>query len=702
MIKNIYLRVFLLLVACSLIGYTIWDYRNEEDLRLSKSIAKGSKVSLNIKQSLDSILADTKLFCYQLSQEIGAKVTNKNSLKALLKREAKKIGFVDGITVAFEPGQYFDKDELYGIYYQQKTDNFLNVLDKYDYRNDTLETAKWYTDPMKSGKASFTQPYYGQVADELLFDYATPIFLKINGEEKIVGVLSLTITLNHLSEVARNLVKGQSGYLFLTDANGVFITHPDRSFILNHSLKDFVSSDMTDSKLSELLSKKSGYVSHLSAYTQVPSMMFFQTIDETDWKATVVYSSTDLLGDPTMKERKIIHISLAVSFAVFLILLFLLNFKKPNELWPLAIISGFVIIANIVLVWYIHLNTDFSEELSNRTRIYSTDALQAFIHDKNTELHRLGVDEYLNIPTGISINELGVDDSYNIGVSGIIWQKWPIDNDLPLKEGFKFDQAVPGGKSIFITLESKELINGDTWLYRWSFSSKLKIYFDYSQYPLDQHYIDIRLSYPDPTAAVMLVPDLNSYEVLNPSAKPGINNLLFVPKYRLIASYFSFLTTQVKTFYGKGSKLNTPEFESLEFNIVVKRRFITPFVSLVIPFVIGAGMIFFLLYSLSNDENDNSGLTVMGAVQGMAALFFGMLFSHISVRSKIQSTMITYLECFYFIAYVLIIALILIVVMFKKNPNNRILGYHDNLIIKSAYWPTLFALIYLITFLKFY
>lgn len=450
-----------------------------------------------------------------------------------------------------------------------------------------------------------------------------------------------------------------------------------------------------------MLKNESGHFTHISPYTGVDSYLFYQTALQTGWKIAVVYSSTDLLGDPKVVEQKNINLSLSISLLILLVLLVYVDIESTPSMWRLAMMISLLFVVNIFVIWYIQLDVDYSEELSNRTRVYSKDALSTFIHKKNTEMERLGVAPYQIIPTGIHVNELLVTDSYDMGVSGKIWQKWPKNHDLPLSIGFQFDQAFPGGRSIITQLESKELV-GDVWLYRWSFSAKLRIFFDYSNYPLDQHYIDIRLSYPDPTEDIMLVPDFDSYEVLNPSARPGLNNLLFLPRFRVIASYFSFLTTQVKTFYGKGSKLRTPEFESLEYNVVVKRRFITPFVTFVIPFVLGAGMIFFLLYSLSNDKNDNSGVTVMGAVQGMAALFFGMLLTHITIRNRIPTPVITYLESFYFLIYDLIIMLILIVVVFKKYPDHRLFGYRDNLITKIVYWPLLFGLLYFITWMKFY
>jgi hypothetical protein len=289
-----------------------------------------------------------------------------------------------------------------------------------------------------------------------------------------------------------------------------------------------------------------------------------------------------------------------------------------------------------------------------------------------------------------------------MSVSGKIWQKWPEESDLKDNLGFEFLQASPTGRSVIVELLSKDKLDDGTWLYTWKFNATLRIFFDYSQYPLDQHYIDIKLVYPDLTDNIMLVPDFESYEVLNPASRPGMSDIIFLPKHRIIASYFSFSSMDMKTFFGQDRAEASSEYEALEYNIVIKRRFITPFISFVIPFILGASIIFFLLYTLNKDENDKSGVTVMGVVQGMAALFFSMLLAHITIHNRIPTPSVTYLESFYFIIYVLIALLILLVVMYSRSDRYRLLNYRDNLIIKVSFWPALVGMLYLLTLLKFY
>ena len=699
MIKNGILKSVLIVFAIVGIAFTAYDFYDAYTQRQISAKKIGSEVCLNIKKELDSVFNQTISNSEILAKDISSNSYSKSRLLDTIRAQAERNSFITGVTIAFEPNTYFPDNNLFSLFYRSDQDKFYEIEDFYDYRNDSLETASWYYKPLKTGTSTYIEPYFGVVADEYVIDFAVPIK---DPDGNSIGVLSYSLTLNQLAELVRNLVDGSSGYVYLIDQNMDIVAHPNRSEIMQDRIVRFGGSEQRDQLIESLFEKEQGYGEYLSEYTNVESAVFHNTTSNLGWKVAVVYSRTDLLGDPKYLEQRIIHFALAISVLLIFLMLFSLDLEKRNSLWRFAIFSSLLFFGNMVLIWFIQLDIDYSEDQPNRTRVYSEDALSAFLYKRNQALDQIGVEPYQTIPTGIKVNEMVINESYSIGLSGKIWQKWPKNKDMKAPIGFEFEQAYPGGRSIFTTLESKELIDDEYWLYRWNFSAKLRLFLKYQNYPLDQHFFNIRLSYPDPSEDIMLIPDFDSYEVLNPAAKPGLSDLFFVPRFRVIATYFSFLINPVMTFYGKGTKLKTPEIESLEYNVVIKRRFLTPFVAYVIPFVLGAGMIFFLLFSLSNEDDGKAGVTVMGVVQGMAALFFGMLLTHITIRNQIPSPNITYLESFYFIIYALIILLILIVVVFYKNPNHRLLGYKDNVISKVLYWPVLFGLLYLITLIRFY
>ncbi|GEM_PF-1691237 len=696
----------LTILAALILTYTVYDHNRYSKHRLDAALSIGNQTVLEVKGHLDSIFWQSKISADSLARKITASNLDEDALKKIIRKETDKHPHLLGITVAFEPFKINKDKELFSLFYNKIKRGFSAIETTYNYRDTTLATARWYTRAASRQAPILTDPYFGEAAGELITDYSVPLFRKKGGQKEFVGVLTYSLSLDQFTEVVNSYIKGNSGYVFLLNQKGDFITHPNRSFILKKSIFEVVNNPEYAKTLANTLVNTAGHFRFVSVYTQVPSILFYNTTALTNWKIFVVYSYADLIGNPKKLERKITNIGMAASLFILFLLVTLLKLyeKKTRHLWQLSAIISILFILNIALFWVLHLDLDYSEELANRTRVYSSNALTSYVHKKNYEQQLLGKERYIEVPTGIFIEELLVTDSYNMSMSGKVWQKWPADHDLKDKIGFHFPQASPLGRSVFVELLSKDRLDSATWLYTWKFHATLRVFFDYNHYPLDQHYIDIKIIYPDVTDNIILIPDFDSYRVLNPSSKPGMSNIIFLTRHRIIASYFSFSSIDMKTYFGQDTGSTSPEYNALEYNIVIKRRFITPFISFVIPFLIGAAIIFFLLYSLNKnkDQYDNSGVTVMGVVQGMAALFFSMLLAHITIRNRIPTPHITYLEAFYFVIYVLIVLLILIVVIYSRSSTNRLLNYKDNLIVKVVYWPLLIGMIYLITFIKFY
>lgn len=697
--------VVLTVLSVVFLVFTIYEYNNYFNDRLERGIEKGTSTVVKAKHHLDSISEITTQSVDYLVNLISRENKTPAELENLIKTEASKLSHINGIAVAFAPYAYDERQKLFSVFYQTDKGAFFHAEDYYDYTDSTLSTTEWYTKTVNKLRPILTSPYYGQISSELVIGYSVPIFRNgANGNKILYGVVSYLITPDKFTEVVNSFVNGNSGYIYLTDNKGVIITHPNRSYILNMDVLDYKSDKSENALRDYIMNNKAGYVNYVSPYTSVPSILFFETADLTGWKMAVVYSRADLMGSQNILQRKIINISISISLVLIFLLALLLKVYslKTKSLWIFSILTSLIFILNVSLIWYIQLNIDYSEELKNTTRVYSNDALASYVDKKNYEGKLLGKSNYLEIPTGLFLEELFVTDSYDMSVSGKIWQKWPVNHDLKDNIGFHFIQAAPGGRSVFVELLSKDRIDSATWLYTWQFSAKLRVFFDYDQYPLDQHYIDIRLIYPDMTDEIMLVPDFASYEVLNPSSKPGMSDVIFLPKHRIIASYFSFSSLDMKTFFGQNRGNSSAEYEALEYNVVIKRRFITPFISFIIPFLLGSAIIFFLIFSLSRKKEENSGVTVMGVVQGMAALFFSMLLANITIRNRIPAPHITYLETFYIIIYIMIVLLIVLVVIYSKSTRFKWLNFRDNLILKVLYWPLLYGMVYVVTLLRFY
>lgn len=106
-------------------------------------------------------------------------------------------------------------------------------------------------------------------------------------EGKYLGVVGADISLNNISDAYKDKVIGNTGYLFITDAAGNVITHPD--------------STQWGKNISEaafwpgLAEKTTGYVTY--EHEGIEKFLYFNTIEETGWKIAVPFESHELNAD---------------------------------------------------------------------------------------------------------------------------------------------------------------------------------------------------------------------------------------------------------------------------------------------------------------------------------------------------------------------------------------------------------------------
>ena len=196
------------------------------------------------------------------------------------------------------------------------------------------------------------------------------------------------------------------------------------------------------------------------------------------------------------------------------------------------------------------------------------------------------------------------------------------------------------------------------------------------------------------------MPDIDSYDVLNPSAKPGLNPAISVPSSEEISSFFTFRNMLYRTSFGNSTPVkNHP---GLSFNIAVKRVFLSPFIANIIPILIVALILFIVLYVSSRRANERTGLTTMNVVQVSAGFLFILLLAHVNERNRIGTPEIAYIELFYFSMYVLVSLQAIALALLLNGSNWRVFRYRDNLALKLLYWPVLVATWLGLTLWRFY
>jgi hypothetical protein len=339
--------------------------------------------------------------------------------------------------------------------------------------------------------------------------------------------------------------------------------------------------------------------------------------------------------------------------------------------------------------------------VEEKDKFVFTDAvsLKRFVDDHARSMARLNKSPAVYIPTGIYIQSLEFAGSNDLNVTGYIWQKYIDGVHDNVLRGF----IMPEAREITVR-EAYRRKSGSIETIGWYFEATIRQQFDYSKYPFDRPNIWIWLRPADFTRNIVLVPDLGAYKFLAPASMPGLQEELALPGYTFLGSFFDHEYHIRRANFGIVSRGQMERVPELYYNIVVKRNFITPFVSKLFPLLIMFAILFVVQLMFSQEEEKKkafgfSALAVMGVI---ITFFFSTLLSHNSLRQDLNADRIIFIENFHFIAYCILLLVAVKTLLFMGGSPVRIVQYKQGLIPKLLYWPVCTALVFAISFVSFY
>jgi len=688
-------RTFIFLLGLSLLLtiYFFIEYKNFEKDRNETSIAIGTEAVDLLTLEIDSLVSTFITKAEKTKREIVSFNTEEELINNL--RSIKNnYSYIYGVTAAFEPGFFLEK-ERFAPFYDKARDTLIFIDQVYDYTDTSHLGAQWYTDAIVSDSAKWSKPYLAEAADEMLIDYTLPI--KVGDEN--VGVLDFSIALTTVTTLVQSLTLGESGYGFIADESGTVIAHPNTDNLLV-SLYETAGNRSAEASNAYQTQKK-GYTKYASTYTYNESFFFFNTSDLTGWKYILVLAESDLLGTSDFLRKKTIQLGFVIGMALLFSLLLILRLKKVNKpkLW--IVVSGYslIMVGNIVLICYLNLNTDFSKLETSNERIVNQSIINKYVEAFNEEQLSISRNQYSLIPLGLYIESFEIKTSFEGSLSGKLWLKYP----KKLLKTAPVDIYVNNGSAVdlrpVILTKTYEIDKGDYMLMEYSFRVTVEEDFSYKQFPFEENQLSVSFSYPDPSKNILFVPDLSSYDVLNPSAKPGLRSAVNTPAFKTIATFFTFERFGARTNFGSGLPIMAQP--NLVYTIVIKRLFVSPIIANIIPILVVALIMFLVLYISSKNEEKSSGMNVMNVVQSAAGFLFILIISQVNERSRIQTPEISYIELYYFCIYGVIVIQTILTASFLRGSESSFFK-NDNLRMKLLFWPVLLTSWYISTFFWFY
>lgn len=700
--KILYAIAVVLFVALTYRAYELYSFTQEQNKIVQE---KGLTTMDTLKEQVDIILSSIVNEGKKLADNFGANEYTQEEIELIIKESSLKIPALQGITACYEPYAFSEERKLYCPYYNKGTADYLFVGESYDYTDPSADGTGWYTGVRDNG-AKWVEPYYAKGAKDWYIDYGIP-FHYSSGPKKgqVRGTITMSFVTSGFKSLILSLSLGKTGYGLITSTEGTYLSHPVNDYIGTTNLKTISEAEekaVLKTAYEALLKGESGNVEFTADDSNDTELFFYDKIPSNGWGIGLAFSKNELLGSKAELNHR--YIKLALFLSAFLLMIIAIYFNKDHldrqEIWQLSILATILLIFNIVLVGYLEHNGSRRINADESPPIADVSSLGSFVNQQQTRREGLKLPKSITIPTGIFVQRMAFENSYNLNIGGRIWQKYPLDIIEKVEEGFRFPQTSPFAEASYIEETSRKKIKGtagkpDYLLISWDFRVTLQQYLNYENFPFDKRHISMDMVPIDNEDHLIFTPDLASYEFTNPTKKPGLNQNVKVSGNNIMKSYFNYSVESYDTDFGYGSKTLFDQVPVMHYNIDLRRILLNTFVTYLIPIFVVLVMMFILLIASAKTEERQ------GIIEGMAAFFFVLIFSHIDMRKEIITADLIYMEYFYFATYFMIILSTWNLITYAKS-KSPIFDFNENQIFKAAYFPLFFLCILVITLAKFY
>jgi hypothetical protein len=367
-----------------------------------------------------------------------------------------------------------------------------------------------------------------------------------------------------------------------------------------------------------------------------------------------------------------------------------------RRLWIVSALISLACLIVLASIWYrayTALPSSHPDDTVMTTRDEVTRYLAAYVPASEN-----GGEPPVFIPTGLYIQSIEFKGSYNVLVSGYIWQRYA--NDLPqgLDRGVVMPEAeAPTFNQVYRVQQGNEELIG------WSFRATLRQQFDYSRYPLDRQQIWLQLWHVDFDRNVYLAPDLRAYTVLNPAALPGLHPDLVLENWAIQQSFFSYRANRYNTDFGIDGYVADQSQPELYFSISIERYILSALISrMVAPFVILI-QLFVIVMVIGTDSTrlEQFGVRPGAVIFTCAAFFFAVLIAQNSLRDEVKAYGLVYLESLHILTYFVILAVATNSVLLVAKPNLGLFRDNDNMWVEISYWPAILLTMVVVIFFTF-
>jgi hypothetical protein len=712
-LKQLCLVSFLVSITVSFDG--LYKVLNEKRQQETEALEAMQLLTNEQAQVLSRKFVAIEPIVSRIAEDIHDGRLSVGDLNARLQNDLGSNKWMFGLGIAFEPFRVSPSRRLHSHYVVLGDDEVIKQVPlEYDY---TQFDHTWYRKPLLYGKF-WNEPYYGQTSKTLISEFAEPFWLPganrltDNPDGVVFGSLSIE-KIRQLLQLDHDLVS----YYKVISKQGRLVVHPTESHVLSGKTIFEQAWQNEDAELNSMavraVAGESGYSEHTDPATKIKTWLIYAPVIGPDWSLIVVIDKTRILVENDMRQQWFIVIFLLlISIILFAVCCVLQWSKAPHQyLLLISIAVSSIVFVAVVALWQTAGTYPIKTDRDG-LHLTSNIVLDRFINGEkiNSEERQLVPPKFVR--TGVYLQSLEFEDSNDVKITGYIWQKYNKREHKGLARGFVLPEAyTPTIEEVYRDIddpddpdcqEQQVSMRDCGELIGWYVSAVMRQNFDYSLYPLDLQQVWIRMWHEDYRKNIILVADLSSYTQLNPKSVPGIQHGLVLPGWKIQESWFSISDQIFNTNFGVQSIRDIQYKPELFFTVNLKREFLNPFVSRIIPVAVIL-ILMFLIVLICTKKGKSApwlGFTANNVVVELSALFFVIGLSHTDLRQALSSPKIMYFEYLYFVIYVMLVYVAVSSIYIAKK--NESIDRDENFFSKNFYWPILSLTFFTVTFWVFF
>ena len=234
-IRTTLLSIVLPLVILGMLTISLISYSYSKSI-INNEIAEKMDFQIQyITENIEKRLQKHDQLAISLAKTIESSTSTANEATyiSIIKKFVTTNEDTSGCGIWFEPYKFNPEQKYFGPYAYKDNDQVSLTM---EYSNEEYNYFEydWYNNAKNTKEVSaWTDPYYDETSGITMITTSVPFF---DSSEKVAGVISADIDLNSIQNLINETKIGNTGWAFLLNKDGLYISHKDSDKIMKDNI----------------------------------------------------------------------------------------------------------------------------------------------------------------------------------------------------------------------------------------------------------------------------------------------------------------------------------------------------------------------------------------------------------------------------------------------------------------------------------